>query len=74
VGLIIIGFIFLFVGMLLHFFTDTLAEWTVVAWYRVSLGKKLDHLSTLRVYFVAGVFLIIAGSVIGIMGLLPGRM
>ena len=50
-SLALTGFLSLLIGTFLYFFIDTLAEWTVVGWYRLSMGKKLDYLSTLRAYF-----------------------
>lgn len=64
-----VGFVAVVVGIALYFFTDTVAEWTAVGYFRLS-GEKLNYPSILRFYAIAGIILMVAGSMIGILGLL----
>jgi hypothetical protein len=65
-----VGFLFVLIGMALYFFTNTISHWTVVGYFRL-IGGKLDYPSVLQFYGVAGIILMIVGSIIGLIGLLP---
>jgi hypothetical protein len=57
--------------MALFFFTNTISEWTAVGYFRL-LGEKLHYPSVLKFYGIAGIILMIIGSIIGVLGVLTG--
>lgn len=68
--LVSLGFLLLLTGMCLFFFRDTLGDWTVVGWFRLTMGNRLNYRSVIVFYALAGIGLMVLGGILGLLGLL----
>jgi hypothetical protein len=67
-GLVSVGFITLLTGLCLYTFNETVSNWTVGTYFKLT-GEKLDYIATLKFYALAGAFLIAIGIILGLIGL-----